>query len=193
MIKKAQIIAAAQQVIARNGGFQVSIQNVAEAAGVSKGAVLHYFPTKSELFEAVFEDFFQQAFRIFEEDISKLKDPVKKLKTFAVRLYDAEDPLVPIGYPLFFECMYRAVKDEAFQAVFHDWISHWIDMLAEIIREGISQGKMREVDPLDTAKKISAVFQGVASRWYLDRSRHSTKWARKTVKDTIDVLVGKDN
>ena len=83
----------------------------------------------------------------------------------------------------------RAVKEKAFQALFRDWISNWITMLSGIIREGIAQGSMREVDPVDTAKKISAVYQGVASRWYLDRARHSTEWARKTVRDTIEMLV----
>jgi AcrR family transcriptional regulator len=187
--KVKKIISSAQEVIAKKSGFSVSIQDVADSAGVSKGAVLHYFPTKSSLFKSVFEDFFNRIFERGKGVMAELNDPVERIKSFADWLYDSTDPDVPLGYPLFFECMYRAVYEEDFKAAFHNWITGWVSMLERSIREGIKEGKIREVDPAATARAISAVYQGVASRWYLDRPRHPDEWATKVVKDTIDMIL----
>lgn len=189
-LKENHIVSAAQEIIAKNGGYLVSIQDVARAAGISKGAVLHYFPSKKRLFDAVFKNFFAQIFKRGREEIAEVSDPVDKLKSFADWLYNADDPAVPIGYPLLFECMHRAVNEKAFRDVFSDWITNWVSILEEIIKDGISQGRIKDTDPTETAMAISAIYQGVASRWYLDRSRHTTRWAKKTIKKSIDLMVG---
>lgn len=188
--KEDHIISAAQEIIAQNGGFLVTIEDVAKRAGISKGAVLHYFPTKKKLFKEVFRRFFAQIFERGRREMAGVGDPLDKLKSFADWLYVADDPDLPVGYPLFFECMHRAVNDEAFRDVFRDWITGWVSMLEEVIQEGISQGSIRGTDPREAAMVISAVYQGIASRWFLDRSRHTTEWARRTVKETIDLMVG---
>jgi AcrR family transcriptional regulator len=187
--KVRKIVSSAQEIIAKKSGFSVSIQDVADSAGISKGAVLHYFPTKGRLFEAVFEEFFNRIFERGKSVMAEIEDPVEKIKSFADWLYDSTDPDVPLGYPLFFECMYRAAYDEDFRATFHNWITGWVIMLEASIKDGIEMGRIEEVEPTETARAISAVYQGVASRWYLDRSRHSDEWAAKVVKDTIDKIL----
>jgi AcrR family transcriptional regulator len=191
-LKENHIISAAQEIIAKNGGFLVSIADVAKAAGISKGGVLHYFPTKKRLFDAVFKDFFAQIFERYREEMAKVDNPIDQLKSFTSLLYNADDPDTHIGYPMFFECMQRAANDHAFRDVFSNWITSWVTILEAVIRDGISQGRIKkDIDPTEAAMAISAIYQGVASRWYLDRSRHSDQWAKKTVREAIDLLVGK--
>lgn len=65
--RRAQILAAAMQVCAERGYHGARIDDIAAAAGLSKGAVYHHFPDgKDELFLALLEgmiDEFAQAFR----------------------------------------------------------------------------------------------------------------------------------
>jgi hypothetical protein len=46
------------------------------------------------------------------------------------------------------------------------------------------------VDAESAARTISAIYQGIATRWYLARSKHSTTWAvdslRRSVKGLLD-------
>jgi AcrR family transcriptional regulator len=49
------ILAAAQRLFGEAGFAGVSVDDIAAAAGVAKGAVYHHFPSKEALFEAVFE------------------------------------------------------------------------------------------------------------------------------------------
>jgi AcrR family transcriptional regulator len=47
---------AAGRVFAEHGFHQATLEAVAAEAGVSKGALYHYFPSKEQLFLAVLED-----------------------------------------------------------------------------------------------------------------------------------------
>jgi AcrR family transcriptional regulator len=49
------ILAAAFQLFGERGFAAVTVDEIAAAAGVAKGAVYHHFPRKEALFEAVFE------------------------------------------------------------------------------------------------------------------------------------------
>jgi AcrR family transcriptional regulator len=52
---QAAIIAAAMRLFGTAGFAAVTVDEIAAAAGVAKGAVYHHFPSKEALFEAVFE------------------------------------------------------------------------------------------------------------------------------------------
>ncbi len=52
---RAAILAAARQLFGLHGFAAVTVDRVAAAAGIAKGAVYHHFPTKHDLFAAVFE------------------------------------------------------------------------------------------------------------------------------------------
>jgi AcrR family transcriptional regulator len=49
------ITAAAQRLFAEHGFAAVTVDQIAHAAGLAKGAVYHHFPSKEAVFEAVFE------------------------------------------------------------------------------------------------------------------------------------------
>jgi len=52
---RAAIIAAAADLFGRGGFAETTMNQVAEAAGVAKGAIYHHFATKEALFEVVLE------------------------------------------------------------------------------------------------------------------------------------------
>jgi len=52
----AAILAAGQRLFASNGFATTSIDDIADAAGVAKGAVYHHFKSKDEIFTRVLED-----------------------------------------------------------------------------------------------------------------------------------------
>jgi AcrR family transcriptional regulator len=49
------LIAAARALFAEHGFADVALETIVRAAGVTRGALYHHFPDKSELFAAVFE------------------------------------------------------------------------------------------------------------------------------------------
>lgn len=70
------LVEQAARSAATQGLASLTLRNVADAVGVTKGGLLHHFPSKQVLIEAVFEDLLRK----LDEEIDKLieHDPVKQ-------------------------------------------------------------------------------------------------------------------
>lgn len=183
-IRKAQIIDAGMRTIAERGCANVTMDDVCRAAGLSKGGLAHYFPSKNELFKSVFQRFFEQIFQRGRENMDQWADPMDKLLSFDW-LYDLDDPAMDIGYPLLLDFMAIAVHDAAYRQIFHEWIDGWVALLREALQQGLDSGQFVDLAPASTARTISAIYQGIAVRWYLDPGAHDKAWALASFRDAI--------
>ncbi len=86
------IIAAANRIVAENGLSGTTIEAVASAAGVSKGGLLYYFPSKKELLLALLEKYQISFFERRDQIATSLPDkPNRLLKaTVLIMLRDME-------------------------------------------------------------------------------------------------------
>lgn len=67
--KKKQILEALKNCLAKKVYSQITVQDVANEAGFSKGGLLYYYPTKEGLYLDLIEDFFTSLTRDHEEVI----------------------------------------------------------------------------------------------------------------------------
>ena len=81
--------------LGRDGYAQTSISSIVEQAGVSRGALLHHYPTKNELIAHAIVYFYRQRLRRFEEqllgadtDKLSLEDRLRVLKNDFETWYD---------------------------------------------------------------------------------------------------------
>ncbi len=58
--KKMHIIEALKHCLEQNVYSQISLEDVAKQAGLSKGGLRHYFPTRESLYVSLIENFFNQ-------------------------------------------------------------------------------------------------------------------------------------
>ncbi|HEY1406705.1 MAG TPA: TetR/AcrR family transcriptional regulator [Spirochaetota bacterium] len=59
-LKRKSILAALKRLLDRHSYSYISMQNVADEAGISKGGLRYHFPTKETLFLGLLEDFFTE-------------------------------------------------------------------------------------------------------------------------------------
>lgn len=78
---RAAVIRAGRELFGRNGYGAVSTIAVAEAAGVSRGALYHQFSEKRDLFEAVFEDLERDLVQVIASAVgaARAADPIASL------------------------------------------------------------------------------------------------------------------
>lgn len=188
-IRKKQIIDAALRVVAREGYYNLNMEMVAKEAGMSKGGVAHYFKTKKELFKSVFIKFFEDIFIRGKNEMNKVKDPIEKLTSF-IWLFNWDDEDVYKGYPILFDFMSIASKEGEFREIFCFWVDSWIELLSEALCEAKKHGLIDpQVDEQSLARAISALYQGIAERWFLVPDKHSTDWAIKSLKNGVYGLI----
>lgn len=82
---RAALIAAARDVIARDGSPSVSIQQITDAADVGFGSFYNHFSSKDELFEAAIAEAFEELGVWLDEVLAGISDPAEIFAT-AVRI-----------------------------------------------------------------------------------------------------------
>ncbi len=187
-IRKNQILEAALATIAGKGAASVTMDEIAQAAGLSKGGLIHYYKSKSDLFQATFKELFERIFELSRENMARQSDPMEKILAFEF-LFDLDNPYTRQGYPLLFDAMALAARESEYQALFDAWVDRWIELLSEAILRGIAGGTFAPMDPDPVARTISAIYHGIAVRWYLAPRSHSSAWAVDSFRAAIRGLM----
>jgi AcrR family transcriptional regulator len=159
-LRPQQILAAAFRVFGARGLHQATLDDVARAAGITKGTIYLYFPSKAALFTAMLKA------RV-NEIMPTVEAPQDGRATAATR-----QRLSAIGHRLYsffrspaYLAMYRTVISEASQfpeataLLYRQGILPATRRLAEVIRRGIASGEFREVDPMIAARAFAGMFQ----------------------------------
>lgn len=89
--KKASILGkAAARLFNEKGYIETSLEDITAAAKVSKGAIYHYFSSKSELLFFILNDYMDIILDGLEENLSRIPEPVDKIRYVIqrhIRLY----------------------------------------------------------------------------------------------------------
>jgi AcrR family transcriptional regulator len=155
-IRQVQIIESAFRLFAKYGSNNVSIQSVATEAGMSKGAILHYYPTKDQLFAAVFREFFRRMFEWIKQTTALYDSHPEKLRSIIDGLLEEDNSFVGTGYPLYIECMALSLTEEIYNQLFSEWVNNWVSLVEGVIEEGVKQGEFAPVDAEQAARALSA-------------------------------------
>jgi AcrR family transcriptional regulator len=191
-IRKTQILNAGMKIISSAGYANVTMADIARAAGFSKGGLAHYFRSKKELFKAVFNEFFSRILERSEENMEKFNDPLEKLLSFQ-NLYDHRNSESNIGFTILIDCMSMAVHDEEYRIIYHEWVESWVELVKRVIEDGLDKKIFIDVDPDITARAICSFSQGIATRWFLDPESHTTEWAKASFVKAIKGFLVPDN
>jgi AcrR family transcriptional regulator len=152
----------AATVAARRGIERASLDEVAERAGFTKGAVYANFSNKEELFLAMLDAHFEARLEELDRIVSTEADPDTQAREAAeglMRMLDAQ----PEHHRLFFEFAVHAARNEDFReqlvARYRDLRERLADLLAERVeRLGIDP----VVPPADVAAMAFAMANGMA-------------------------------
>lgn len=86
---RARLIKAAIDCLYRTGCSQTTTAMVATAAGASRGAMLHHFPTKEDLFQAVVEHAFERQINHYDQRLKAIDDPVERFLSLPVVAWES--------------------------------------------------------------------------------------------------------
>lgn len=154
--KRQQILAAATQVFARKGFHQAKIADIAAAAGVGKGTVYEYFPSKKDLFQ-------QQLLHVFTAYLAyleKLSKEELRLEFFLQRLLRES-----LGYLWEHREIARIILsdlppiDGRTQALFLKVKGDILQCLSTYFEAAIQRGEMRQLPP----RLVATMFTGLAA------------------------------
>ena len=173
--RKNQILEAASAVFARLGFQQSRMDDIAEQAGLSKGALYLYYKSKDAIIAALLKHFFVQEFKrlqVFVE--SEHEETVsEQLMTLTRQLAEAMQWMTRF-MPIAFEFYAIAGRDKEVHQFLKEYFKDYRRLLAHLIRRGIERGEFREVSVEATAITLAALYEGLALLFFVDHQ--SIQW-----------------
>jgi DNA-binding transcriptional regulator YbjK len=132
--RRQELVSAAATLVSRKGLAGVRLRDVADAAGLTSGAVLYYYDGLDELFTAAYDRAIERFCRQREHAIAEIADPAKRLAT-AIRM---AIPSGPDDYEirLLYELEPVAFRDQACAALMSAYIERQVAMYAAILEVG---------------------------------------------------------
>lgn len=157
--RKNQILDAATNVFIRLGLHKARVDDIADEANLSKGAVYWYFKSRDEIIVAILDRLFEREFSGLRELQSKDRPALERLEQFVdLTIKDIQAWLrwVPIAYEFLGLVFHKEFVQQSFRKYFQTYTEH----LTIIIQQGIDNGELRPYDAKDAAITLGAIIEG---------------------------------
>lgn len=194
--KRLKILEAATARFAESGYEATSMDDLAAAAGVSKGSLYDYFQNKEDLFYAVFEWFEQTLLRTGLEHMRMGGNLRERLFAFADASVGALVDHVTL-YPVMLEVWAAAAKTGTrarfAQAMRNLYVAYRTEVTG-LIATAQSNGEIRpEADAAAVAGMLVGAVDGLLLQYWLDQSFDPRQWVRSFLSALFDGIAGKPN
>ncbi|MCL2702770.1 MAG: TetR/AcrR family transcriptional regulator [Defluviitaleaceae bacterium] len=188
--RRNQILDATLSVYIRFGYHGTDMDIVAKEAGLAKGLVYYYIKTKQELFAELYTQMFGEGYSFSEALLKNAEglNPVEQLMAYAYGIFAAnrENPRMMqffIRVPFDAYAIFGAEKwkEGAQKSDMHR------KALASIIKKGISEGLIPEINPDAAANSFWSVFVAnvFAYSKLMTGAQESLKNEREAFKDVV--------
>lgn len=166
-----------------SGYDAASVDDICAEAGVSKGAFYHHFPSKQALFIALFEDWLKGVDAGLDE---ARKSTVPETLTNMSHMLPAIFTQAGGQLPMFLEFWRQASHDDEVWKMINAPYQRYMDYFATLIRQGITEGSLRKIDPESAAQVIVSLAVGLLLQGLI--APDGTDW-EKTAEESIKIIM----
>jgi TetR/AcrR family transcriptional regulator, transcriptional repressor for nem operon len=184
------IIGHAFKLFFRRGFKGVSVEDVAEAAGMKKANVFHYYPDKEALGLAVLDRGAQTMKERFSSFLAKGKgDPIRAVDSlFAGMISEMDDTCCECGCFVGNAAQELSDDNEPFRQRIARTIGEWMVELKDLLARHRSAGYFRpSLDPEAVAQAILSMYEGAILISKAARDTHALESARRMAVEYLQV------
>jgi len=162
--RKTQILQAAQETFTERGFHKTRMTDIAEASGLSKGALYWYFESKDSIILSLLD-------RVFEPELQELKSLLKDERSAEERLIiyaerGAEDIQNMLKWmPLVYEFFSLAFRRDAIKELISAFYQTNMSLLEDLIQQGIDLGEFHANSARAAAIAVGAIIEGTVMLW----------------------------
>jgi len=175
-----RIIAAATKIFAKKGFYPAKISEIAKEAQVADGTIYIYFENKDDILISLFEEQMKAVLENMVAKTSGLKDPARKLETFALthlQLIEQNKDMAEIIQVELRQSgkFMKEYKNEGF--------IQYLDLIGDIVREGQEKGIFKkDIMPGVAKRAFFGALDEMSRCWVLSsRKRYDIETAAKQI------------
>ncbi len=162
--KQEHLIRHTYRLIGDKGMHRMTLQDVAESAGVSKAVIVYYFKSKENLVLRTMRWVLAQVAQRIRKAIAKADSPEGKIEAMIDAIFI--DPKRNRNFYLAYtDLVDYAARKETFQELSTTFRSVINALYADIIRSGLDDGTFKTPDVEKAATVVRAVIDGLFLQW----------------------------
>lgn len=166
------LIDSALELFGSNGYAVTSVQEITEAAGVTKGAFYHHFESKEDLLALIHDQFLDLQLAMLRQALEKDEDPAVRLRDL-LRALLATTARYQANVTVFY-LERRHLTGERFEAMRRKR-DEFDRLFLEVIERGIAEGRFRsDLDPRIAGLGILGMCAWV-HQWYRPGGRYTAE------------------
>lgn len=166
--RRHQILDAATAVFSRLGFERARMDDIAEEAGVSKGALYLYYKSKDAIIATLLKFFFDQAIKQIRTLATDKGSVIEQLITMTRQLTREVEAMVTLQ-PVTLQFYAIAARNASVRQQLNAYFAEYLTIIEAIIRRGIAQGELRaDLNATEVATTLSALYEGLALLWIIN-------------------------
>jgi TetR/AcrR family fatty acid metabolism transcriptional regulator len=162
------LLKAAFREVAEKGFSEVTLEDIALRAGVSKGVTLYYFSSKEDLFRELFSWLIASIHERMREAVASVDGPVEKVRALVALIFPS-----PSKNRAFFRAYIDfcglAARREPFRVIDERFYAGCREVDRGIVEEGMRRGVFVVRDPAECASTLRAIFDGLMLQWLAEK------------------------
>ena len=174
LTRRADILSAAEKVFAAKGFYGSTMDEIAKRAEFGTGSLYKYFQGKKNLYFSLIDEKVGEIMHLVRTELEKDLPPISRIKSilhlqlsFIQRNRDFFK--IYISERNRFEW---TIKDDLGKGV-HEKFVAYIDSLEEVMRLGIEEGQLKEMDPRDMAHGFVGIVNSFVFEWIMNPRPYS--------------------
>jgi AcrR family transcriptional regulator len=187
--RRTQILEAAMAVFARKGFDQARMDDIAQEAGLSKGALYLYYKSKDVIISTILQFFFFRAIKKLQSFLASEEQPSVREQLLRLnQYYIAEMKWMVSLLPFSFEFYAVAARQKTVRQFLKRYFKDYREVLAALVQRGIDRGEFRPMRAELVAIAIAALYEGLALLWMVDPD--ATQWEQTGESSLLLLLDG---
>lgn len=159
--RREALLKATYQVLLQKPYKDVTLEDIARRAGVSKGVTVYYFRTKDDIFLACWDWLIERIGARLRACVAQAPDPVRAVTAVVDSVFtDVRD--LRGFYTIYLDFLSLGARNPAFGRINTGFYAHCREINHAIVTEGIRQGAFREVDLTEAAEVSRALIDGMS-------------------------------
>ena len=171
--RRLTLLKAAFREVAEKGFSEVTLDDIARRAGVSKGVTLYYFDSKDELFRELFGWLIDSIHGRMREAVAAESEPVAKVKALVALIFPSPSKNRAF-FRAFVDFCGLAARRETFRLVNERFYAGCREIDGGIVEEGMRRGVFAVRDPKEAGSTMRAIFDGLMMQWLAEKEPEAT-------------------
>jgi TetR/AcrR family transcriptional regulator, fatty acid metabolism regulator protein len=184
---------AAFREVAEKGFADVTLDDIARRAGVSKGITLYYFSSKEDLLRRLFGWLVDSIHTRMREAVEGESDPLERVRALVAITFPSPSKNRAF-FRAFVDFCGLAARREGFREITSRFYRGCREIDGTIIADGVRQGVFVRRDAESAASTVRAIFDGLMMQWLAEEDLDGSfaAYRDRCERELLEYLTGSE-